>query len=164
MITLMNADNIAGRRHAPWWFVVAVVGVALAQAAAIVHWLRLPDDLIATLNAPVWLVVGGYLLWAIMLGWAAWNLILGKPQAVNRSIWLLSVFIIYSVLRLLVFSQADYDRQRYPLLVALIPFVSILVLCFRIVWSRSCRVGREQIMEKNSDGSRPQDSGTPPQT
>jgi hypothetical protein len=166
MIMLMNSSNRTNSNRAPWWFTGLIIGLMLIQVGGMVRWLWLSSDVARALSLPSSVDAVGQLVWSLLLAWAVWSLIRGAPLAANRSIWLLIVFIIYSVLRLLAFSQADYDRQRYPLLLALalIPFVSTILLCFRAVWGRSYRVNREQIMENESDGSRPQDPRTPPQT
>jgi hypothetical protein len=160
----MASGNRNHRKRAPWWYSALFAGLALIQSGGLVRWLWLSRDTGITLSVPAPVDALGQLVWAMLLGWVAWSLLRGVPQAVNRSIWLLSVFIIYDVLRLLAFSQADYDRQRLPLLLALIPLVLIILLCFRVVWGRSHNAERDENMENESDGSRPQDSRTPPQT
>lgn len=164
MIARMVSGNRNRGKRAPWWCIALFAGLALVQGGGLVRSLWLSGDAGITLSVPTPVDVLGHLVWTILLGWTAWGLLRNVPQAVNRSIWLLSVFIIYGVLRLLAFAQADYDRQRFPLLLALIPLVLIILLCSRAVRGRSHTADRDQIMENESDGSRPQDSRTPPQT
>ena len=38
-------------------------------------------------------------------------------HAVRYTAWLFVLFILYSLLRLMIFAQADYDRGRLPFLV-----------------------------------------------
>lgn len=124
---------------APWWLTGVVLALAIIQGLGFVRSLRLASDIADTLSVSAALLATLQLAWSVALAWVGWGLLRCQRQAMNRSIWVLTVFIIYSALRLLVFSEADYDRQRFPLLLALTLLMPIILLMFRAVWGRSRR-------------------------
>lgn len=124
---------------APWWLTGVVLALAIIQGLGFVRSLRLASDIADTLSVSAALLATLQLAWSVALAWVGWGLLRCQRQAMNRSIWVLTVFIIYSALRLVVFSEADYDRQRFPLLLALTLLMPIILLMFRAVWGRSRR-------------------------
>ena len=72
------------------------------------------------------------IIWALTFTWLTISLIKRKEQSANRALWVLNGFVLYSALRLLIFTQADYDRQRLPLvlMIALIIFVTVQVIIY----------------------------------
>lgn len=91
--------------------------LVITQAGFVVRLLRLPDGVGGDLAlSPIAQMIGAG-FWALIFAWAAYSLLSGQRRGVNRALWLVIGFILYSVLRLLLFAQADYDRQRFPFLI-----------------------------------------------
>jgi uncharacterized membrane protein YhaH (DUF805 family) len=109
-------------RHARWTLLLTSV-LAAVQIVAVFQALRPPANRVSSsIPAGAQAVVSS--LWALAFLAGAAALIAHRPHALKRVLWLMCGFLFYSVLRLVVFTRADYDRQRLPLLLA----VSILVL------------------------------------
>jgi hypothetical protein len=124
----MTEPNALPRRH--WWLLVLMCLLAVFQANAALRVLSVPDTLAAQINLPLPLqfVVGA--LWALVsltVGTMLWR---RKPGAARLAVWLCFAFSIYSLLRLFLFTQADYDRGRLPFLVVL----TVLILFLPAVW------------------------------
>ncbi len=95
--------------------------LALVQVGAAVRALTLPPDLatqISLLPALEFLVAG---MWAGVFAFQAWLLMRSadKRRARRRTVVMLGAFVVYTVARLAVFAQADYDRNRLPFLLLL---------------------------------------------
>ncbi|MFN8373104.1 MAG: hypothetical protein U0694_09545 [Anaerolineae bacterium] len=104
--------------------------LALFQFGAAYRAATTPPPLAAVVALPLGLelVLSG--LWALLFGSATFALLRQKSRAVFRALMLISVFIIYSAVRLLLFAQADYDRQRLPFLFIIV----ILLLIFPVIY------------------------------
>jgi hypothetical protein len=94
--------------------------LALFQFGAAVRAVQIPDDLAARVNLPLPLEFIASLLWAAAALGVFVMLWTGRRQARLFAAWLAVGFSIYSLLRLLLFSQADYDRGRFPFLLIVI--------------------------------------------
>jgi hypothetical protein len=100
------------------WLLVGLSAVlALAQLGAVLRWLNVPTDLAAQtrLILPLEWLAGG--LWALFFTITAANLVRRRPGSMRQSAWMLGGFTIYSAARLLLFAQAEYDRNRLPFIV-----------------------------------------------
>lgn len=75
-------------------------------------------------------------IWGALFGLASLELVRRRRRAVRVFAWLVIGFSLYSLGRLVVFAQADYDRQRLPFLVA-ITAVFIILPAVTIVRSSS---------------------------
>jgi uncharacterized oligopeptide transporter (OPT) family protein len=84
------------------------------------------------------------------------TLIEGRPTATKRAAWVLIGFIAYTALVAVVFSRADYDRQRMPFLLVLIGVALSMFLIAR----RLLTVGDDEKKEKFSDDGQRKDSRT----
>ena len=104
--------------------------LALFQMGAAYRAVTTPPQLAAVVALPliVEFVLSG--LWVLLFIYTTFALIRQKSSAVYRAILLMSVFIIYSVARLILCARADYDRQRLPFLLILV----ILTLIFPAVY------------------------------
>jgi putative exporter of polyketide antibiotics len=77
---------------------------------------------------------GMALLWAILFLIAVLGLARGKRFGLGYSAWLIISFVVYNVLRVILFAQADYERNRIPFLVMgaiMILIIPVLVLLRR---------------------------------
>lgn len=104
--------------------------LALFQAGAAYRAITTPPQLAAVVALPLTLEVVLSGLWTLLFSYTTFTLIRQKSRAVYRAIMLMSVFIIYSVARLILFVRADYDRQRLPFLLILV----ILTLIFPAIY------------------------------
>lgn len=104
---------------------LVLILLILGQAVAILRLLTLSPEITAQLTFPpvIQIVIG--VTWIFAFGWGMIGLVGGKRF---RAILTICGFIIYSLLQLVIFSQADYDRQREPFLLAVIGFVLILII------------------------------------
>src|SRR5690242_9117258 len=118
--------------------------LALFQITNALTVLQLPDMITKRQILPVWLSVGLSLAWAVVFGLSAVHLCRRGLNAVRYANWLIAAFIGYSWLRLVIFTQADYDRGR-------LPFLSVLCLLGLglLVW----RIGRSG-QQSHSSGER----------
>lgn len=107
-----------------WWLIALCGLLTLAQAGAALRALRVPPELAAQISLwlPLEFVAGG--LWALLFAVITANLL--RKRAVQPAVFALGGFLIYSVIRLLLWAQADYDQNRLPFLV----FMTICLLVF----------------------------------
>ncbi|MBK8026914.1 MAG: hypothetical protein IPK19_37385 [Chloroflexi bacterium] len=63
--------------------------------------------------------------WAAAFAAGALRLGQGKPGALRLGFWLCVLFVDYTVIRLFLFAQADYDRGRLPALVAVAVLLTV---------------------------------------
>lgn len=108
----MTNDTKPGAYH--WWLTALTTAVTIFQAGAIIRMLNLPPAIVAatSLNAP--LEIAAAALWALLFAGITVNLI--RRQSARSAILALGGFLIYSMVRLLLFAQADYDQNRLPFL------------------------------------------------
>jgi hypothetical protein len=114
----------------PHWLIILIVSLALFQLGAAIRTLQVPDALAAqiTLPLPLEFIVG--ILWALVFAWLTPNLIRLKSNARRHTVWAVIGFAVYSVARLLLFTQADYDRQRLPFLL----IATVLILAIPVTY------------------------------
>jgi hypothetical protein len=127
------------------WLILITSLLALSQLYAVLYILRLPAEIAQNLNLPLIIQISVSALWALIFVWADISLIRQRPRAVNRILYLIAVFVVYSLLRLLLFAQSDYDRQRFPFLLALVIFCTI---CFIVI--RFSRIYRHHLVRKQT--------------
>lgn len=105
--------------------VILPVIFTLFQIIHVLHVLQLPAAVHEIVTIPVWLDVVTHVMWAAAGTFGAIRLARNQPFALRYTGWLFTAFIVYSVLRLLLFAQSDYDTGRLALVVVL---VAILLL------------------------------------
>lgn len=120
-----------------------LVLLTLHQLGAVLTVLRLPDDVVASLSLPVWVQVVAGSVWTLIFGWTT-VLLFRRMMRPMRALWLVAVFILYSLLRLLLFTRADYDRQRLPFLIVVVMGVVVGMTLIRTIvnaWKRLTKNG-----------------------
>ncbi len=122
----VTADTQPDSLPRRWRLIVLAVALALFQAVAAARTLTVPPELAAQLSLPLPLEFAAGVWWALLFTFIAVNLVQMKPQAVRWMGWALVGFIVYSFARLLLFAQADYDRERLPFLLVL-TLLSVIV-------------------------------------
>jgi len=115
---MTNDERTISRGHGcGYWLLTLLTGLlAVIAVGMAVRVVTLPPELAAqvSLSLPLEFVAG--IVWAGAFVWATWRLIRGKRGSVNLALGLALTFATYSVLRLFIFAQADYDRGRMPFL------------------------------------------------
>lgn len=103
----------------PRRLIILCGALALFQAGAAAQALTLPPAAAELVSLPLALqfVAGG--VWALIFGCIVVTLIQTQPHSRRWAWWAVAGFATYSVLRLLLFAQADYDRERLPFLLLL---------------------------------------------
>lgn len=118
----------------------ALGALTLVQLTALVRALQTPSDLAALLTLPSGVAAIGAGVWACLLCAAAIFTLRAPLERARR--WGLTAllgFAAYSIARLAIFAQADYDRGRIPFLLALLLVLALPVL---LMWGRALRRGR----------------------
>ena len=115
---------------------VLTAGLALFQAGAVIQALQIPADLAAQISLllPVQLIAN--LIWTMLAGVVTVIQWQRRPNAKRLAVGLLLAFSIYSLIRLLLFAQADYDRQRLGFLTLLIGLIAVITVIGSFVLSR----------------------------
>lgn len=104
--------------------------LAVVQIGATVRALQVPDALAAKVSLPLPLEAVAGLLWALLSLVVLALLWRRVRRARLYAAWLAVGFSIYSLIRLLLFSQADYDRGRFPFLLVVIAVLLVLPVAF----------------------------------
>jgi len=128
MIAFMGNENRNSR-----WLTLLIAFMTLVQAGGLIRTMQRSEALSTqlTLSRPLEIAAG--LVWLTVFGWLLWALIRNRPHAQFRAVIGVIGFIAYSVLRLFIFAQADYDRQRIPFLVLLLVITALLASGFRLL-------------------------------
>ncbi|MGB1286295.1 MAG: hypothetical protein ACPG7F_07180 [Aggregatilineales bacterium] len=102
------------------WALFLTVIFALFQITNAFTVLQHPEAITAFVSSPVWLNSTLSLLWAGLFGFAALRLVRMRQNAIGYTVRLFMLFAAYSLLRLILFTQADYDRNRLPFLIIIV--------------------------------------------
>lgn len=71
-------------------------------------------------------------VWGVMLLWGALLVAQRKRSALPYTSWIIIAFVVYSLLRIVLFAQTEYDQGRIPFLILItlagliIPVISLL--------------------------------------
>jgi hypothetical protein len=134
MVFIMSDEDTAPRQavpRRPRWLILLTALLAFFQIGAVIHALQVPPDLALQLSFnPALNVVAG-VLWSLIALVIILRLIQQRPGAGQGAAWLWAAFGVYTVVRLVLFTRADYDLGRLPFLLVVsallisIPVVSI---------------------------------------
>ncbi|MBN8595009.1 MAG: hypothetical protein J0M33_24870 [Anaerolineae bacterium] len=128
----MSDEDTAPRQAAPRrsrWLILLTALLALFQMGAVIHALQLPPDLALQLPfSPALNMVAG-VIWSLIALFITLRLIQQQPGAGQGAAWLWAAFGVYTVVRLVLFTRADYDLGRLPFLLV----VSALLICIPVV-------------------------------
>jgi hypothetical protein len=129
------------------------VVLALIEAGAAVEALRMPAELAAQVRVPVALDVTGGVVWALVFTLVTVWLARSDARAGRLAAWALIAFSIYMLSRLLLFTQADYDRQRLPFLLVICGGTMLIPVLYLIRAAQKTIAARKTAtMEKTNDG------------
>jgi hypothetical protein len=112
--------------HRSRWLLAIGAAMTLFQAGAALRALALPP--VPTLSLLPALEFVAAALWMgvfLLLTLKVWN---KRHAAARRMAWALIAWMGYSLLRIVVFARADYDRGRIPFLVIAVVVCSALIL------------------------------------
>jgi hypothetical protein len=118
--------------------VLFLVILATIQIGSAVRAVMLPPDVAARVSLNPALEIVGGTLWAGLSALAAWRLARGLHHARRWAVLLLTGFAGYTVMRLVAFAQADYDRARIVFLGIMLMVIIFLVVVIPLmiqVWS-----------------------------
>lgn len=109
--------------------------VTVHQVINAVRVLQVPADLAALLTLPLPFEFIISIGWALVFAWITFDLLRLRLRTTKRNYagWAVFGFVTYSLLRLFLFAQADYDQQR-------LPFLIILTALILIVWATLRRI------------------------
>ena len=135
----------------PRWLIALAALLALLQTGAVWWALRVPDDAATLVGLPPAANAALSAGWALAFAWLVVRLMRRRPRGRLYAAALVGGFALYSLARLALFAQADYDRQRLPLLAAV---TSVIVIILAAYAARSRLVDST---EKELNGCKPQD-------
>ena len=114
----------------PWWLILLAAALTLFQLTSAIRVLQIPPAVSAHVSLlPALEFIAG-MLWALLFGFGTATLVQGNIRARRYIAWVLLGFILYSTVRLLIFAQSDYDRQRLPFLIVLTLFISAIPVVY----------------------------------
>jgi len=118
-----------------WMTVVLLTLVGLFQLTHLITLLQLPTEIAAVIRLPVMIqiIIAG--LWIFLCGITMFLWRKPSENVVKLSNWLLLGFLIYTLARLIIFAQADYDIMRRSIWL-IITFVLISLPIYVFIWLR----------------------------
>jgi hypothetical protein len=104
--------------------------LACVQFGAAMRALQVPPTVAEKISLPLLLDFIASLLWTL-ISLAVMVLLWRRVRRARLyAAWLAIGFSIYSLLRLLLFSQAEYDRGRFPFLLVVVALLTILPVAY----------------------------------
>jgi hypothetical protein len=113
----------------PWRLIVVNSLMALFQLGGLLRTRTLAPDLAEQTSLSLALEAVAYSLWALIFAGLAVTLL--RQYTSRWTIWAYAGFVLYSVLRLLVFAQSDYDRARQPFILLAALLILALIMALR---------------------------------
>lgn len=130
----------------------------LYNVAAVAYLLTLPSDIADNVALSHHAQIMISVTWVGLFACSMMGLVGGGSTTFCRSNWLIPGFIGYSLLRLFIFSQADYDRHRLPALGGGVGLMLTAYALACMLQGRVMRVDFSQNKEKLTDDGKPQSS------
>lgn len=120
----------------------------LFQMGAIVRMANLQPALASQISliAPLELVAG--VVWMALGAWVLMNLLRRKPGSAQQTAWIIIGFSIYSLIRLFLFSQAEYDRGRL-LFLGIIILLALTIPAAGLVRSARLKIHSTEIIHND---------------
>lgn len=113
----------------PYGLISVMVLLMIYNIGAVVSAWQLRD--IVSSNA-VWLHIVGSVFWIGVFIWVTSSLWRGE-RSKHRALMLIIAFALYNIVRLGVFTQAEYDRQRLPFVLVMTILIVIGLLMLRLI-------------------------------
>ena len=132
-----------------YWILLTII--ALFQTTQAISVLQLPDTIAQVIMPAPIIQILMALFWIIGCSIVGVLWIKDPSRALRYSRWLLFTFLIYSVSRIIIFAQADYDHLRQPMW--FIMLISLLCIPIsRLLYARWLRVNKREVI---ADGNKP---------
>jgi len=126
---MTETDRQAQPSNRPKWHITIAIMIVIFEVISIVQTLQLPDSIRQQLTIIVNFQIVFGIIWSMVFLFALYFLLQRHPKAQRLTSWLVISFVGYRLLRLIVFVQADYDRQRLLFL-----SLFILLVCSVPIW------------------------------
>jgi hypothetical protein len=131
---LRNENNTGYRRSRT--LLALITFLMLFQAGAVLHVLQIPGELVTQISLPPTLELIANIAWAFFAA-AVWvGLWTRRVGMEKKAVWLLVGFSVYSLLRLIVFVRADYDRGRLGFLTLMVILISVYAAVKTFLFSK----------------------------
>lgn len=113
----MNQSKQASTHHNRLGCLIFVTSIlAIFQFLRLFYLLETPATLIPHLIPPHTIQLFSASMWFVILATLSVTLALQKDIALRYGVWVVIIFVGYRIGWVAVFVQADYDRQREPLI------------------------------------------------
>jgi hypothetical protein len=149
--------NNSSQKHFRRWLFAAMLVLALFQIGETISATGQSASIAEnmSLSSRARLIAG--IFWALLFGLDVVLIVRRTRRALTYTVALLMIYAMYSVARVIIFTQADYNRQRLPFLIAVILiFLSIpFFLSIRLMRVQNRDLTQTEIL---TDGSQPQNS------
>ena len=119
------------RRHR--WLLVLLGLLTLYHVVDLFRLARLPDEILNITSLPITLRLVTGVTWVGLFGWSMLTIVRGQTDATRRTRYLIVGFVLYTIIRLIVFTRAEYDRQRLPFVLAVLAFLMITFVVVRLI-------------------------------
>jgi len=141
--------------HTRRWLIFTLLLVTAYQLGEILSATTSPLDVHLLFSPAARLIVG--IVWALLFGLAVVLIIRRTNPALPYTAALLVAYSAYSVARVMIFTQADYNHERLPSLIGIILiFLSIpFYLSIRLMRAQNKELTQTETL---TDGSQPQNS------
>lgn len=123
------------------WLILLTTLLALYQASAALWVLALPPTVTARLSWPPLAALSLAVVWALIFTVLTYNLLRSRPRTGVYLALALVGFLAYHAARLLLFAEADYDRQRLPFVLVGTSALIVLPLAY---WLRRTLQGDDE--------------------
>ncbi|MFO7321233.1 MAG: hypothetical protein DIU68_005860 [Chloroflexota bacterium] len=127
--------------------------LAVIQLGGVIYALQTPPEVAAVASQPQALPVVGGVLWAFLFLVVTYYLIWGRRYAKRIAVAVIVIFASYNIARWVLFTQAEYDRQRLPVLI----FSTFCVVVILVATYYDLKAGRPQGTEKSANDIESQD-------
>lgn len=112
----------------PRILITLTIALTLLQIFSLRQVLNRPERLAQLLSLSPAIEVGAGLIWGVIFSGCVLKLVQGAPNALGYTWLAIGGFALYSLIRLMFFARADYDRERLPFLIVITLCIS--VYCF----------------------------------
>jgi len=115
------------------WLLILLGLLTLYHVVDLFRLARLPDEILDTTSLPIAFRLVTGVTWVGLFAWGMLGVVRGYRGGVRRARYLIVGFVLYTVARLVVFTRAEYDRQRLPFVLAVLAFLMITFVVVRLI-------------------------------
>jgi len=117
----------------PKWLLLLLLMLFAYHVVDVIRTVQLPPEIAAATTLPIPLRLMTGVTWAGLSGWSMLRVVRGHSNANQHARYLLVGFVLYTIARLIVFTQAEYDRQRLPFVLVSLAFLMVLFVVVRLL-------------------------------